>query len=83
MALREKKRAPKNVYVTFHTTVEAFALEEACKKAGIAGRLRTIPRSLSAGCGLAWASPVENSCALRALLKNQAAHIDYEDIAEL
>ncbi len=74
---------PKHIIVTFHATIEAFALKEACEAAGIEGRLRTIPRSLSAGCGLAWASPIEHAGELRALLASETANIDYEEIAEL
>ncbi len=74
---------PTYIFVTFHATIEAFALKEACEAAGIEGRLRTIPRSLSAGCGLAWASPIEHAPQLHALLADSAAHIEFEEIAEL
>lgn len=75
--------APKAIFVTFHATIEAFTLKKACEAAGIPGRLRTIPRTLSAGCGLAWTSPIEHAEQLRHLLENDAAHISYEEIAEL
>ena len=40
--------------VTFHTTSEAMAVEKACKQYGAPGRLIPVPRTISAGCGLAW-----------------------------
>ena len=49
--MREKK--PYQV-LTFHTTDAAMEMEAFCKQNGIAGRLVPIPRSLSAGCGIAW-----------------------------
>lgn len=48
-----------SVVVTFYTTAEAFAFEKACRKKGVEGRLVAVPRQLSAGCGMAWASPVD------------------------
>ena len=38
--------------VTFHTTADAMAEE-------VPGRLIPVPRVISAGCGLAWAAPLE------------------------
>ena len=40
--------------VTFHTTSEAMAMEKACKVNAVPGRLIPVPRTISAGCGLAW-----------------------------
>lgn len=51
--------------ITFHTTAEAMAAERFCKEQGIPGRLIPVPRQLSAGCGLAWSAPVEDSGRLR------------------
>ena len=45
--------------ITFPTTADAFAFEAAAKAAALPGRLSTIPRSLSAGCGFAWSAPSE------------------------
>ncbi|QKF07887.1 DUF3343 domain-containing protein [Berryella wangjianweii] len=42
------------VVITFHTHTDAIACQAACKAAGVEGRLVTIPRDLSAGCGYAW-----------------------------
>ena len=40
--------------VTFHTTADAMGMEQLCRKENLPGRLIPVPRSLSAGCGLAW-----------------------------
>ena len=45
--------------VTFHTTAEAFAFEALCQEQSVPGKLGTVPRSLSAGCGFAWVAPDE------------------------
>ncbi len=42
------------VIVSFHTTADAFGFEAAAKRCGLGGRLGTIPRTVSAGCGFAW-----------------------------
>lgn len=45
--------------VTFHTTSDAMAMEQICKEQGAEGRLIPVPRSISAGCGLAWCAGLE------------------------
>lgn len=54
--------------ITFHTTTEAMAMESACKAASADGRLIPVPRSISAGCGLAWCAALESEADLRALM---------------
>ena len=54
--------------ITFHTTTEAMAMEHACKAEQADGRLIPVPRSISAGCGLAWCAKVESETALRELM---------------
>lgn len=55
--MREKK--PYFV-VTYYTTAEAMATERLCKEKGIEGKLFSLPRSLSADCGIAWRTSPEN-----------------------
>ena len=57
--------------VTFHTTADAMAMEKACKEQNVPGRIIPVPRTISAGCGLAW-------CA--AMMKK--AGIEEEDMHE-
>ena len=58
----------KKLVITFHTTTDAMAMEIACKAAGVQGRLIPVPRSISAGCGLAWCANPENEASIRALM---------------
>ena len=57
--------------ITFHTTTEAMAMEKACKEAGADGRIIPVPRSISAGCGLAWCAKLESEQDLRDLMEKQ------------
>lgn len=57
--------------ITFYTTTEAMAMEKACKEAGADGRIIPVPRSISAGCGLAWCAKLENEQNLRDLMERQ------------
>lgn len=67
--------------ITFHTTSDAIAFEKACKENGKPGRMIPVPRELSAGCGLAWATVPEERKGMEEFLKEQ--NISCEDIAEL
>ena len=42
------------VVLTFYTTADAMAMENFCQIHSLPGRLIPIPRSLSAGCGMAF-----------------------------
>lgn len=64
--MRAKER---RLVITFHTTAEAMAAERTCREQGIGGRLIPVPRQLSAGCGLAWSAPVEETERLKAKIK--------------
>lgn len=55
--MREKKPC---FVVTYYTTAEAMATERLCKEKGIEGKLFSLPRSLSADCGIAWRTLPEN-----------------------
>ena len=56
--------------ITFHTTTDAMAMEHACKSAGADGRLIPVPRSITAGCGLAWCAKIESRAALEELMRD-------------
>lgn len=55
--------------ITFHTTTDAMAMEQACKNINADGRLIPVPRSISAGCGLAWCAKPESETALKAVMQ--------------
>ena len=54
--------------VTFHTTADAMAMEKACKEKGANGRLIPVPRTISAGCGLAWCADLADREALKEVM---------------
>ena len=66
--------------VAFHTTADAMAMEKACNERGVEGRLIPVPRQISAGCGIAWCSPMEVKEKLPEVLKE--LNIEAEDMAE-
>ena len=66
--------------ITFHTTTEAMAMEKACKECGADGRIIPVPRSISAGCGLAWCAELTDRDAVAAMMKQ--AGIEEEDMHE-
>ena len=55
--------------VTFHTTADAMAMEKACKEQEIPGRIIPVPRSISAGCGLAWCAGLEDREQIAAMMQ--------------
>lgn len=58
-----------------------MAAERYCKEQGISGRLIPVPRQLSAGCGLAWSAPVQESGRLKEEL--EAGRISWEGWREI
>ena len=64
--------------VTFHTTADAMAMEKACKEQNVPGRIIPVPRTISAGCGLAWCAALEEREEIAAMMKK--AGIEEEDM---
>ena len=64
--------------ITFYTTTDAMAMEHLCQEQKADGRMIPVPRSISAGCGLAWSAPPESEKTLRALL--DAEHIRFQGV---
>lgn len=75
--MREKKL---QLVVTFHTTADAMAMEQACKEQQAPGRLIPVPRAISAGCGLAWCAGLECREILKGIMRS--AGIQEEDMHE-
>lgn len=69
------------IVVSFRTTTQAVAMEEAAKAEGLSGRLIPIPRQITADCGLAWSEPVQGRETLERLLRER--RLGYDQIAEL
>ena len=66
--------------ITFHTTTDAMAMEKACKSHDIPGRLIPIPQEISAGCGLAWCTQLEQRDSLLAFMKKRG--LEMEEVTE-
>ena len=60
--------------VTFHTTAEAMATEQLCRREDLPGKLISVPRCLTSDCGIAWSAPPETRETLEA--KMAEANID-------
>lgn len=63
------KAKKETLVITFHTTAAALKMEREAKDAGLPGRLIPVPREISAGCGLAWATEPENGPEFQALVE--------------
>lgn len=61
--------------VTFHTTADAMAMEKLCKRKGIAGKLISAPRTISADCGIAWRSELEEAEAIKAAVEEAGLEV--------
>lgn len=66
------------LFVSFHVTADAMATKLACERDGLDGKLVPVPRSMSAGCGMAWRCQVKNEERIRFLLEKEK--IDWEKI---
>ena len=66
--------------ITFHTTTDAMAMEQACKETKADGRIIPVPRAISAGCGLAWCAKIESEKDLRTLMEEKK--IVFQEIQE-
>lgn len=62
--------------ISFNTTSDAMAFENICKKTNCPGRLIPTPRAISAGCGMAWAAPLENKDIVSSVLENEGCAYD-------
>lgn len=61
--------------ITFPTTTAAMAMERLCRARGLAGRLIPVPRSITAGCGICWAAPLEARSVLEEALMAEKLQI--------
>ena len=64
------RRKKLQLVVTFHTTADAMAMEQACKERQADGRLIPVPRAISAGCGLAWCAGLESKEMLKSVMES-------------
>ena len=78
--MREKKPA---LIITFSTSSDALCMELFCGRNGLPGRLFTVPREISAGCGLAWKAPVEAQEPLLSAMTDAGMHWQETRVLEL
>lgn len=69
------------VVISFQNTTSAMAMEKLCKERGMGGRLIPIPRSITAGCGLAWSANPQERSGLEHLMEENL--IPFERIYEI
>lgn len=55
-------------------------MEKACREHNVPGRLIPVPRSISAGCGMAWCTALEDRDRILQVLKER--NIEQEDVHE-
>lgn len=67
--------------ISFHTTAEAMATEQLCRRYEMEGKLVSVPRSITSDCGLAWSAPVALRETLRQLLEEHA--VEYAGLHEV
>ena len=67
--------------VTFHSTVDAMAVQAAAAGDVLPGRVIPVPSEISAGCGLAWSVPVEQRETLEQALERRG--LAFEAITEV
>lgn len=70
-----RKPKQETLVVVFDSTASALAFSNAADDAGLGGRLFPVPRSLSAGCGIAW----RDDPAARALAESLVASMGIDD----
>lgn len=64
----------KHLLLTFATSTEAYAMEEACQRYALLGRLIPVPRAIAATCGLSFAAPIAEKDKIQALLASEDIH---------
>lgn len=67
--------------VTFKTTTQAMAFEEAAKEGKLSGRLIPLPRVIAAGCGLSWREDPRCRALIEELIANH--NLEYDQIYEV
>ena len=70
------RKKQEGVEGNFATTTGAMAMEQACRSAGLPGRLIPVPRSITAGCGMCWSAPPDARQELEALVIREKLDVD-------
>ena len=67
--------------ITFDSTSQAMKMEKISKENSFEGRLIPLPTIISAGCGLSFCTPIENTEKAEDLMSSN--HIEYNKIYQL
>lgn len=70
------RKKENRIILTFESTTQALKTEARCKRYCISGKLIPVPRQLSAGCGMAWSSPVHDRENLMNMLSMEQIEVD-------
>lgn len=62
--------------ISFPSSTAAAELQRLAIEAGIRGAMVPVPRTMKAGCGLAWAAAPEDEAALRQCMVSQSIGCD-------
>ncbi|MCI5623986.1 DUF3343 domain-containing protein [Anaerostipes sp.] len=65
------RKKTKKLVVTFETTTGAIKMETLCKEHNISGRLISVPKQITAGCGMAWCTEPEKEKNLKEFMLKQ------------
>lgn len=77
------RRKETKLIITFSSTTQAMAFEDACRERGAPGRLIPVPRSITAGCGLAWCADPSERDALVKLLRESGTEEEALHLCEI
>lgn len=68
--------------MSFDSTFDVMECEQLCLAAGVPGRIRPLPGSITAGCGLCWAMPFSGDAlaAFRAATEGHITPADYHQL---
>ena len=69
--------------ITFQTTADAMAMEQACRRQQVKGRLIPVPRAITAGCGLAWKAETSEEQVLLDALRETGIGFETHALVEL
>ncbi len=61
--------------VTYPDTTSALAMEKACKKHAVPGRIIPVPNEITAGCGFAWCAPCEERESVESFIAEQGLRV--------
>lgn len=72
-----------SLIITFAATAEAMAAEKFCREQGLPGRLIPVPESITAGCGMAWKTGLQERERMEAAFSGAGISWEGMETAEL